>query len=691
MKLPILKTLCVAIVVANMQSVFALETLDDDSLSEATGEGIALLPENYSVSMNGANPTTGLYTDNSGAGTYGTGYMRFIPVGPLSAAATAKYYKKADVWLYGVSLGQSKKNYSATIDATDWGVPFGGIGSTAANFGRSIDSWGTADNPWLIKTVTDSVPDFVGVNQSVTHLDLEAPLYHVTLPAPGTAESSAYNLKLGYWVDAFMRDSTIVESGYNGLSNRLRLAFAWNGFGVNGSNVKIFQTLDGVVSANGGTYTANSKTFNYGLSTSYNKTFGVAGLLRLNSGPTDTSARRGVVSAQTVTREIRQVNITTSPGVTTLAEGVINAANDSAGVLETYVPMINGGRSGPTAAFPLFYGGTFVNLGLCTTSGGNIDGGALQFGQCLNQEGYTIRRFKAFGDNTWTPPAARSVIRLSTQELSGGLALLDGTPALGGAQGFVPDFKPNAPAAEGVFLYDVNMNMVLGNLYQPIILSTDGNNFSFEVTRIPNVENVYKKIYTRYPGDAGDVAVVYEGSTCNIHQCGTEVNLGGVDYQGSTATHSSISIGSTVYTGTTALGGTNKLSAYNGIESYGVSIGELKQGLLLPSSTSADYYQVWRKTRTAGWSAYGAWAAVPTNLPLSGQPHPSLNRLDPYETTFRQNYNNQVLGIQNTMPSNMTATRDALNPPGATVANNFGSAVIDGLLIQHLKFSTTGL
>ena len=140
MKLPILKTLCVAIVVANMQSVFALETLDDDSLSEATGEGIALLPENYSVSMNGANPTTGLYTDNSGAGTYGTGYMRFIPVGPLSAAATAKYYKKADVWLYGVSLGQSKKNYSATIDATDWGVPFGGIGSTAANFGRSIDS-----------------------------------------------------------------------------------------------------------------------------------------------------------------------------------------------------------------------------------------------------------------------------------------------------------------------------------------------------------------------------------------------------------------------------------------------------------------------------------------------------------------------------------------------------------------------
>ncbi|MBK7300968.1 MAG: hypothetical protein IPI79_11900 [Moraxellaceae bacterium] len=199
MKMPILKTLCIAIAVANMQPVFALEALDDDSLSETTGEGIALLPESYSVSMNGANPATGLYTDNGGAGTYGTGYMRFIPVGPLAPAATAKGYQKADVWLYGVSLGQSKKAYGATIDATDWGVPFGAIGSGATDFGQSITSWGTADNPWLIKTVTDNtVPNFFGTaNQSVTYLGLEAPLYNASaITGLSLVEQSAYNLKL---------------------------------------------------------------------------------------------------------------------------------------------------------------------------------------------------------------------------------------------------------------------------------------------------------------------------------------------------------------------------------------------------------------------------------------------------------------------------------------------------------------
>ena len=45
MKLP-LKTLCVAITIANIQAVFALEALEDETLSQTTGEGIAFLPEN---------------------------------------------------------------------------------------------------------------------------------------------------------------------------------------------------------------------------------------------------------------------------------------------------------------------------------------------------------------------------------------------------------------------------------------------------------------------------------------------------------------------------------------------------------------------------------------------------------------------------------------------------------------------
>lgn len=739
MKMPILKTLCVAIAIANMQSVFALEALDDDSMSETTGEGIALLPENYSVSMNGANPTTGLYTDNGGRGTYGTGYVRFIPVGPLTAAATAKGYQKADVWLYGVSLGQSKKNLGATIDSTDWGVPFGAIGSGATDFGRTIDSWGTADNPWLIKTVTTpAVPNFVGASNSVTHLDLEAPLYHVTLPAPGSAASSAYNLKLGYWMDLAMRDPATPESGYNGLSNRLRLAFTWDGFSVNGSNVKIFQTLDGVTPAMGGTYNATLeingvntvKTFNYGLSTSYNKTLGIAGLARLNSGTTDT--RRATVTLGSITREIIQLDYypvrnyntltqtraglyvegavlatNTVAGVGTMATGTADAANSTAGIDETYVPMTNTSKRGPTVdpdaaslpanphalgAFPYkdSYPGNFYDGGVCTSSTAGNQSGNHQYGQCLTNEGFTTRRFKARTTNTWTPIAARSVMRFSTQELLGGI-FGAGTPALGGGSGLdnVPDFRPNA-STEGIFVYDANINLVLGSLYQPIMLSNDGNNFSFEVARIPNNVNVYSKIYTRYPGDTGDGAVTYQGSTCNVHQCGTAVTLGGVNYQGSSATHSSITIGSTVYNA-----GTNQLEAATGSDSYGVSFGESVAQSGLNTQIYTDYTQVWRRTRTdsgGGWSGWSGWGAVAAKAAYVSPTHPSLSRPDPYETVFRQNYNNQVLGIQTTMPvSNMAATINNLTPLGTSASNNFGSAVIDGLLIQHLKFSTTGL
>ena len=758
MKLPLLKILCLAIAAVNAQSAFALVALEDDVLSETTGEGVALLPENFAVSMNGPDAA------NGGAGTYGTGYMRFIPVGPLTATAIAKGYQKADGWLYGVSLAQSKKDYGVTIDGTDWGVPFGAFGTGATDFGRGITSWGTAENPWLIKTVTDNtVPNFFGTaNQSVTYLGLEAPLYHSTQPATGTPASSAYNLKLGYWMDVAMRDAAVVESGYAGLSNRLRLAVAWNGFSVNGSNLKIFQTLSGVSAANsnvGSPYnatlkqTTNSNTtvntaftfnvtnptysINSGMSTSYNQTFGMAGLLRLNSQKTD--AVRATVALGSITREIIQLDYypvrnyntvtqtraglyvegavlatnTVVSGVGTMAVATANATNSTAGIDETYVPMTDTSKRGPTVdpdaaslpanphplgTFPYkdSYPGNFLDGAVCTTSTSGNQGGADQFGQCLNNEGFTTRRFKVRSINSWTPPLAKSVLRISTQELVGGTFGV-GTPALGGGAdgtwGNVPDFRPNA-TAEGIFLYDMNVNMVLGNLYQPLMLSTDGNNFSVELARIPNNVNVYNKIYTRYesidPQATVDPSVTYQGSTCNVHQCGTAVTLDGVGYQGSTATHSSITIGSTVYDATT-----NKLSAAKGADAYGISFGESLSEAGLNTQVSTDYVQVWNRTRTdsgGGWSAYGAWGAVAAKTALPPQPHPSLERPTPYETTYNQNYNNRVLGIHTTMPvSNMAGTINNLTPLGASALNNFGSVAIDGLLIQHLKFSTTGL
>ena len=675
------------------QSIFALQEISDDALSETTGEGIALLPENFSFRFNGADNNA-----NNGAGTYGAGSIRLIPVGPLSAAATAKGYKKADAWLYGLSLSQSNKNLGAAIDGSDWGTLYG----------RPIDSWGTADNPWVLTTLNDqNVPNFAGTISNVTYLALEAPLRKMVLPAAGTAESSAYNLKLGLWTDIFQRDAAVPESGLNGLSNRLRLAAVWDGFSINGSNLKVFQTLGGVTPSMGGTYNATLKinnvptvkTFNYGMNTNYNNTFGVAGLIRLNSGATDT--KRGTVSNQTTTREIVQVNY--DPATKTFSEGAVlattngtmtsataNGTNTTAGITTTYVPMTNGTLN----PYNKFYTGTFPNGGVCTSPKPNTSGGNGQAGQCLNQNGFTTRRLRVKGTNDWTAPTATSVFRISTQEIAGG-TYDNSTPALGGA---VPNFQPNA-SADGIFLYDMNVNLVLGNLYQPLMLSTDGNNFSMELARIPNVQEVYRRIYTRYenvdPSASVDPGVTYLGSTCNIYQCGTSTVAG---YQGSSATHSSITIGATDYDPVT-----NKLSAHKGIGAYGVSIGELKSGTGLFSSTQEDFTQVWQRSRgtttqSCGflctetvWASWGAWNAVAPKAPVTGQPHPSLDRPNPYETTWRQNYNNQVLGIQTTTPTDIAGRINNMQPPGATVSNNFGSAAIDGLLIQHLKLTTTGL
>lgn len=671
------------------QSVFALQEISDDALSETTGEGIALLPENFSFRFNGADNA------NNGAGTYGAGSIRLIPVGPLSATATAKGYKKADAWLYGLSLSQSSKNLGAAIDGSDWGTLYG----------RPIDSWGTADNPWVLTTLNDqNVPNFAGTISNVTYLALEAPLRKMVLPAAGTAESSAYNLKLGLWTDIFQRDATVAENGLNGLSNRLRLAAVWDGFSINGSNLKVFQTLDGVTPSMGGTYNATLKinnvptvkTFNYGMNTNYNKTFGVAGLVRLNSGATDT--KRGTVSNQTTTREIVQVDYdpTTNTffenGVlatgTTITSAQANATNSATGSGK------NGLRTSYDPPTNATVSGSFPSGGMCTDPVRNTVGGSVQVGQCYSQNGFTTRRLRAKGSNDWTAPTATSVFRISTQEIAGG-TYDNSTPALGGA---VPNFRPNANA-DGIFLYDMNVNLVLGNLYQPLMLSTDGNNFSIELARIPNAQEVYRRIYTRYenidPAASVDPGVTYLGSTCNIYQCGTSTVAG---YQGSNATHSSITIGATDYDPAT-----NKLSAHKGIGSYGVSIGELKSGTGLQSSVQEDFTQVWVRTRGAGscsiltgycgsWSNWqDNWTAVAPKAPVTGQPHPSLDRPNPYETTWRQNYNNQILGIQTTTPTDIAGRINNMQPPGATVNNNFGSAAIDGLLIQHLKLTTTGL
>ena len=492
------------------QSIFALENLeqlDDASLSQATGEGIALLPENFALQFNGADDTVG------------AGYIRYIPVGPLtttaqdtnkdgSVNASDHSVGKADLYLYGVTLGQSKKDYGVGRNSADWGAAFGGISNTpaAADFGRPITSWGSAENPWLMKVATEqNVPDFAAATPtatssgSVSYLMLEAPLYSANVAGLSAAEKSAYNLKIGFWADAFVRDQNKAEGNedqfnlgqfYNTTAaagtraNRLRLQAIWDGLGINGTSLKFFQTLGGATNTGG-------------MSTSYNNTFGMAGVVRLNSG--DGNTLRAVYN----------------PGAASRTTGAWSGV-----------------------------------LGECS--------------QTLEAKCQFRFRERTVTDTqtgaVWTPPSATSVLRLSTRETSNSNKLA--TPALGGA---MPIFNDGSDPLvdDGLYLYNANINLVLGSLYQPLTfgVAADGKNLVFELARIPNKESIYKKIYIDYTGlDAS-----YTGSTCTIYQCG---NNGLAGYQGNNATHSSISIGSTEYNN-------GLLTAYKGVESVGVSFGQL--------------------------------------------------------------------------------------------------------------------
>ncbi|MCO8113140.1 hypothetical protein NI465_02915 [Acinetobacter lwoffii] len=184
-------------------------------------------------------------------------------------------------------------------------------------------------------------------------------------------------------------------------------------------------------------------------------------------------------------------------------------------------------------------------------------------------------------------------IRLSTAAKTDALDGNVPTPALNGSD--APIFHDS----EGLYLYSPNINLVLGNMYQPFVVGSEGNNIILEVTRIPNISAIYNQIYQNYGDGLGTTDL--KGSTCNVYSCGTPIKNNVSDttalYQGRNATHSSISIGTTE-----RISGTNMLRAKDGVNSTGI--------------------------------------------------------------VFK-------------------------NTDG--VSKNFGSAVIDGVLIQHLKIRTTGL
>ena len=701
------------------QSCFALEALSDEKLSDTTGEGIALLPQDaYMVFRGvGVNETSTELLDR----TKDTGFINYIPVGPLSltAADTNKSgaidqndqaVGKADLFMYGLAI--SKAN---DADANDINERVGMLKdangkATAIN---AIKSWGTATNPWILKVdTTKDVPTFTADTPKntekgdVTYLSLEAPAFETGVL--DTDGSDAYKLKLGMWADAFVRNPNQKDgdanqfqygttTGTRGVgneitnrANRIRLQAIWNNFSLNGSKIQLFQTLGGASTAGG-------------MSPFYNKTLGLAGVIRLNSG------------------DAKDLKLLGSAGAVTENTGVT-----------TWETLHSGQNSGLSAT-------ATAAAGDCGNTGaGAINNSGSSGCQYIVQKG-TRTDTKTFSASTWTLPTQyqNRVLRLSTQETTDTDKLY--TPALdfsGSAK--APTFAKN----EGIFIYNLNTNLVLGSLYQPLILGSDGKNFSLEIARIPNKESIYKKIYTDYTGSDA----TYLGSTCNVYKCGTSDIAG---YQGNNATHSSISIGS-VYSDD----GGKTLKAYTGADAVGVSFGNIANTQAVTSApvTSTGYQYAQRQLATYNWqqnsrcsasnttrctavintqgaltqwqynkdgvfgSSLLGWQATPggaatcsTAAASSKTCNNTSGSTPMYATTenrawlvsdlngasWRTGSNtavNTLIGVTGATANVLPTTNMATVPTAPTpLFTNLGSAVIDGMLIQHMKITTKGL
>lgn len=698
----------------------AMDAISDEDLGGVTGEGVAFLPENTSMLFRGAGAnesTSTLLTDRSGD----TGYFRFIPVGPLTAASTCTGYPsptcthpygpttgKADIFLYGLAISRADGDSNSRLSATN----------------PMIASWGTSSNPWLLKVQTENTQDFSTSNvtpQPVSYLALEAPLYDTTIPTTAAAGADAYNLKLAFWADIFNRRPDVAEGGAGQFDvgganrqNRLRLQAIWDGLSLNGTNFKLFQTLAGATNTGG-------------MSVSYNNTFGMAGLIRLNSG--DSASVRAPVYSETTTDNT--VNSSVAPTAWTLVHGGWDAAlsaSQTAGNCNNGSSVTVGNNSGAAGCQFMVQSGTRTDTKTRTVS----------------------------KTSTWsTGSGLNKVLRLSTRETSGSAVDLT-TPANNGTS--APGFAAN----EGLFLYSPNINLPLGSLQQPLTfgVAPDGRNLVLEVARIPNKAAAYNAIYTNYGGGLGSAA--FTGSTCNVYQCGTSAIAG---YQGSNATHGSISIGTTVYNPAT-----NTLTGYKGADAAGVSFGNLAaaqgttQTNTASTSTSANVSQArwiqrtsdasttWKyrdfssgdKTGTAiQWSYNGSVVSALTGVqnavysccslsanydyPVAsgvnnGWVHNEAggggslcgnNNCTYYGTIANRNWTvSDMKGLTWSTASNpgldawlasqgsavsSSIPNQAAAPPLPVVtqpnlgAVNLGSVVIDGILIQHLKFTTTGL
>lgn len=284
---------------------YALETISDSDMSDATGEGIAYFTNNFklqmpSVTLDGTDPgvlnsfgavQTG--TSNGTAtvvsanpGDYGS-YLYIGPVGPVPTVSGRPLGNQVDTYLYGLSISGA----GGTVNTTDL---FTGTGV----------NWGSAADPFWLQVMASTNYSLDGASQTVPY---------VQIAAPANTATTGNNLHLGMWLNIMQyaagsatpnystitsAPATVGNSGV-GLGPALQLQGIWDGFGINGTVVNLFATPScsssalcpyGTVPSYPQDYTTQGSTTAAPGHGEYQNTLGLAGVLRFNSSRAGTTA-----------------------------------------------------------------------------------------------------------------------------------------------------------------------------------------------------------------------------------------------------------------------------------------------------------------------------------------------------------------------------------------------------------------
>ena len=287
MKLPSFTLLSLFVLLAGMTTgaSAALEPVQEDDLGDVTGEGIAILPENFRVVF---DPSA---------------YIRTMPRGaPVDSTGGPSVDRAADLLWYGFAFS-----------GQDGGV-------TAVSSANRITSWGTASNPWVFRAISTNNLLYNGTSPGYPVLQYSAPRY--TAAGDFADNVNVMNLKYAFYGDIGVCNvgtptyGSVAGCGGLGAAAKLQSISVWDRLSFHGSKYSIFQST-----ADYGKYMGNAgveflPVTAGGAVADDDGSFGAVWLNRINSSPT--GVMRFGVGGATSNTTIPQV----TPGAFNNNEGI---------------------------------------------------------------------------------------------------------------------------------------------------------------------------------------------------------------------------------------------------------------------------------------------------------------------------------------------------------------------------------